>query len=284
MKKLKASLLAPTTANAGLTDAFRAEVGRTCVIIGTTNETAYLKDMTGNRRFWPIAVEKYDQAAFLRDREQIFAEAVTLVPTEKLWLDDRKLYAAAIRAQDQRMEPNPYYEKLEEFVGTKVEDEERAHNHQVWQFLGLDKVPTTTAAKAITDAMRKLGWVRRKTRLAGEVIMGICAQVIVPLFRCRSGWKSRYAERAKVQHLSIFMSDIYQFVPRVPLFHPTLLRKGSLVVLYIKGVDLRGTRGTSLKLHTFTRNTTRNKWRNTRWLNAHTRLWPVATAAVSELP
>ena len=70
------------------------------------------------------------------------------------------------------MEPNPYYEKLEEFVGTKVEDEERAHNYQVWQFLGLDGMPTTTVAKAITDAMRKLGWVRRKTRLGGESSWG----------------------------------------------------------------------------------------------------------------
>jgi predicted P-loop ATPase len=146
---------------------FRSEIPRTCIIIGTTNEQFYLKDMTDNRRFWPVEVRSYDRTAFLRDRAQIFAEAVVLAETEKLWLDDPKLQRQAIRAQERRMEPNPYYEKLEDFRGTDVGDEERAHNHEVWAALGLDKTPTSGVSKAIAKAMRKHGWERRKVRIQG---------------------------------------------------------------------------------------------------------------------
>ncbi len=53
---------------------------RQCVFMGTTNQEEYLKDDTGNRRFWPIKakVERIDLDRLRRERDMILAEALAL--------------------------------------------------------------------------------------------------------------------------------------------------------------------------------------------------------------
>jgi putative DNA primase/helicase len=62
--------------------AYGATVGtfpRQCVLVGTTNENTYLRDRTGNRRFWPVPVRNTINTTWLaKYRDQLLAEAYAL--------------------------------------------------------------------------------------------------------------------------------------------------------------------------------------------------------------
>lgn len=59
---------------------------RSTVFIGTTNQEEYLKDPTGARRFWPVAVSDFVEFDWLRaNRDQLWAEAVARYKAGEVW-------------------------------------------------------------------------------------------------------------------------------------------------------------------------------------------------------
>jgi predicted P-loop ATPase len=61
---------------------------RSVVFVSTTNESSFLTDSTGNRRYWPVNIGHIDLEAITEDRNQLWAEAVHYFSQgEQWWLD-----------------------------------------------------------------------------------------------------------------------------------------------------------------------------------------------------
>lgn len=107
-------------------DKFRApyakapeQVPRRCIFFGSVNPTpdsGYLRDSTGARRFWPILCRKVDLRGILRDRDQLWAEAVVRFEAGEHWhLDSPDLIALAEEQQHARREVHPWEDPIIEY-------------------------------------------------------------------------------------------------------------------------------------------------------------------------
>lgn len=77
---------------------------RSCIIVGSTNsESGFLRDVTGNRRFWPVHVPGTGKHRpwELKDADQIWAEAIELYRSgEELFLKGKEAEEAYKMQQD----------------------------------------------------------------------------------------------------------------------------------------------------------------------------------------
>jgi predicted P-loop ATPase len=137
---------------------------RQCVFIGTTNRDDYLHDETGSRRFWPVKVGAIDLPALRRDRDQLFAEAVSLyrngVPH---WPDAELAQLIAKEGSKRTAVGDPWDEAIAEHLaaGKPVTVGEVLKN----AILLTEATMSTEHQRRVIRSLARLGW-RKGPRMA----------------------------------------------------------------------------------------------------------------------
>ena len=107
------------------------DVPRQCVFAGSVNPDTYLRDETGNRRFWPIRCGRIDVDNLRRDRDQLWGEAVAMHARGAIWwLADPELIALANAEQEERYQADAWDALIDRWLAF---DKRRVnYGHGVW--------------------------------------------------------------------------------------------------------------------------------------------------------
>jgi len=142
------------------------EQPRRCVFVATTNEDQYLRDRTGNRRFWPVKCGEIDIAALREDREQLFAEAVACFKNGEPWhFADPELLRAAEAEQLARVEHDPWTAEIAAYMT----DKSTTTTSALMQMLDIPRGKSSgPQAKRIAGIMRELGYQDREDQSGGQ--------------------------------------------------------------------------------------------------------------------
>lgn len=142
---------------------------RQCVFIGTTNESHYLKDPTGNRRFWPVKCTSADLAALKHDRDQIFAEAVAAYRAKELWYTDRETEDRLFKPeQDARYDEDEWQPIIDRWLATTNQEMPTTHDVAAGALGMLAKEMRGLEGKRIAACMKRLGFDQRVRRVHGR--------------------------------------------------------------------------------------------------------------------
>jgi predicted P-loop ATPase len=141
-------------------------VPRRCAFAATTNEDAYFKDPTGNRRFWPVETGQLNVDGLIADRDQLFGEAIALMNAGVQWWPTFDQQRRLIdEMQESREIPDPW-------------------RGRIWEYLeGIDadgkpttaaKINRVTAREILTRALHfelsKMGPARAETMRVGTIM------------------------------------------------------------------------------------------------------------------
>ncbi len=122
------------------------DVPRQCVFAGSVNPDTYLRDETGNRRFWPLRCGTIDLDALRRDRDQLWAEAVVRYREGAVWwLQDPALIAMADALQATRLQADAWDDLIEHWLAFERRRVNRGYvGYDDWQDEEVERVAPLT--------------------------------------------------------------------------------------------------------------------------------------------
>lgn len=155
------------------------EYPRQSIFIGTTNDKEYLKDPTGNRRYWPVTCKDVSFARLKKVKDQLIAEAKYLYQLGfPSYVDPRlepELYKKIQREQGLRME----HDEIENDIINFIENISNDHtNNFDPDFFSMSEIFDSgcvngvrndmAGQKRIGNILRKMGYYKTTTRKDGK--------------------------------------------------------------------------------------------------------------------
>lgn len=97
---------------------------RRVVFVGSTNEREYLRDATGNRRFWPVSCGHVACDRIEEDRDQLWGETVSRYQKGEPWhpVTQEEQSLAAVE-QEKRRELDPWQEAIDRYLAQQHSEE-----------------------------------------------------------------------------------------------------------------------------------------------------------------
>lgn len=147
------------------------ERSRQVAFAGTTNQGEYLKDTTGNRRFWPIRCRgRIDLDKLAEWRDQLFAEAMVLYRKGFQWRPTREEEANWIRPEQEAREiVDPWLMPLQDYLYAPERVLGKQDEFTSYELLtkalavDVDKIDNNrSAATRVGNLMQRLRWGKRR--------------------------------------------------------------------------------------------------------------------------
>lgn len=140
-----------------------SDVPRQCVFGGTTNQDEYLKDATGNRRYWPVMCTKVDLDKLREVRDQLWAEAMSCYLSGDIWWVTKEEEELFTREQEERFVVDEWEGPILEWLENSQIGETVTGSELLNQALKLDfghwGKPEQMRVGAI---IHRLGWRRKR--------------------------------------------------------------------------------------------------------------------------
>lgn len=124
------------------------------IFVGTINpeQAGWLKDPTGDRRYWPVPVYQIDIMGIRRDRDQLWAEAYEAFQTgEQIHVEDARMRTMMAEIVASRLQEDPWFNSIERYL----------HNAEnLRQYIVGDKIvvePTDLFCRCCGSSMTQCG-------------------------------------------------------------------------------------------------------------------------------